>query len=104
MTKGEAKTVKITGYRVAVAEGASKHPGGVMILANPLTTCKKLGEIPKPPSPIDTCAMLLYPASEETYALRITGVYVPPAAEATAANWNPLWDLNIGLTARKVAT
>ena len=61
-----------------------------MILADTETTCRQLNKAPEPSYPIDACAILLYPTDEEAYALRITGIYVPPSAEATPARLDPV--------------
>ena len=54
-----------------------------MILATPQVSRKKLTTPPPLSSPIDACSCLVYPAHTENYQIRLTGIYLPPSAEAT---------------------
>ena len=53
-----------------------------------------LDKIPKPPLPIDVCSFILYPSKDAGYGIRVTGIYLPPSAEATPAMLSTLTKAN----------
>ena len=83
MLDEEAAAFTVRDYETVGKAGTSRHRGGVLILAHHTVSFKKLEKIPKPPRPIDICSFLLYPTHTEEWGIRITGIYIPPSAEAT---------------------
>ena len=79
----EMGAFQLPGYELIHKVGSNKQLGEVMIIATPHVSCKKLENVPPPKSPVDACSCLLYPAKTEEYSIRLTGLYVPPSAEAT---------------------
>ena len=61
-----------------------------MIIATPQLSCKKVEDGPTLPSPIDVCSCLVYPTHATGYTICLTGIYVPPSAEATPQMLMPL--------------
>ena len=56
--------------------------GGVTILAGPQVSCRRLTSPPLLPAPIDSCSCFVYPKHSEGHQIRLTGIYLPPSAEA----------------------
>ena len=54
-----------------------------MMLASPRGSCRNLEKIKFAPSPTDARSRIAFPTHSEAYQLRVTGLYVPPSAEAT---------------------
>ena len=79
----EVDALTIPKYQILDKMGNSKHKGGVMIMAKIGVACTVFKRVKKPPSPIDTCSVLLYPTGREDYVIQITGVYIPPSALIT---------------------
>ena len=79
----EVGKLVIPGYKVVDKAGSSRHKGGVMILVDGHTSVRKPKGLPKPEDAVDACTVLVYPASAEEFALRLTGLYLPPSAEVT---------------------
>ena len=75
--------IKIPHYSVLHREGRSRRKGGVFILAHEDVACRKLKTLIPLPRLIDGCSCMLYPTKDEQYPVRLTGLYVPPSAEAT---------------------
>ena len=82
----EADSILIPGYQIIDKIGDNKHRGGVLILAESTAHCVKQKNIPKPPRPIDACVVMLYPTGKEDYAIRITGIYIPPKLKQPRSN------------------
>ena len=82
----EVDALVIPKYRILDKMGNNKHKGGVLIMAKIGTACTVFHRAEKPPSPIGTCSILLYPTGQEDYAIQITGVYIPPSALITGEN------------------
>ena len=78
----EADALKIPHYSVLHREGHSRRKGGVLILAHENVACRKLETIIPLPRLVDGCSCMLYPTKDERYPIRVTGLYVPPSAEA----------------------
>ena len=78
----DAEALGFPVYTAARKMGRSRRKEGVLTLANNDISCRKLVGVPKSLPPIDACSCILYPTEEDTYQIRITGVYVPPSAEA----------------------
>ena len=76
-------TLQIPGYELVHKVGTSKQMGGVTVIATPKISCEKLENAPLPKSPKDAGSCLLYPTQTEKNQIRVTGLYVPPPAEAT---------------------
>ena len=51
--------LQIPGYDLIHEAGSNKQLGGVMIIAKPQVSCKKMESAPLPESPIDACSCLL---------------------------------------------
>ena len=79
----EADALVIPGYEVLHRDGHSRQKGGVLILVHENIACRKLTGLLPLPRPLDSCSCILYPTKEESYGIRLTGLYVPPSAEAT---------------------
>ena len=79
----EVDALAVPDYLILDKMGSSKHRGGVLILARATAPCRKFTQTTKPPETIDTCSIILYPTGIEDYAIQITGVYIPPSAQAT---------------------
>ena len=90
MLNEEMEALKIPGYEVIHKQGTNKQLGGVMIIAAPQMSCKKIEDGPTLPAPIDACSCLVYPTHETGYTICLTGIYVPPSAEATPQMLMPL--------------
>ena len=52
-------------------------------MANSSVSVRKMEDPFFPHNQIDACSLLLHPTHEENYAIQVTGVYIPPSAEAT---------------------
>ena len=80
LLKAEAKKKIIPGYVVADAAGIYTNKGGVMLLVSNLISWREvpaghtseMGDVC-----VGTC--LLYPTKDESNAIRLSGVYVPPS-------------------------
>ena len=92
LTEEEMNALVIPGYTIIDKSGNNVHKGGVMILVDANTKCKKLEVFQKPSEKIDACGAILYPTGDEGYQIRITGIYIPPSIEATAASLKNLVD------------
>ena len=82
MLDDEMDALQIPGYELVHKYGVSKFMGGVMILAGPQVNCRKLTSPPLLPAPIDSCSCIVYPKRCEEQQMRLTGIYLPPSAEA----------------------
>ena len=65
MLEAEMNALEIPGYEIIHKYGISKFLGGVMILAAPYVSCKKLTTPPLLPTPIDACSCLICPERGE---------------------------------------
>ena len=86
----DVDALTIPKYQILDKTGNNKHKGGVLIMAKIGAACKVFHRAEKPPSPVDTCSVLLYPTGQEDYAIQITGVYVPPSALVTGESLRTL--------------
>ena len=59
MLEEEMDALQIPGYDLIHEAGSNKQLGGVMIIAKPQVSCKKMESAPLPESPIDACSCLL---------------------------------------------
>ena len=92
LLNNEAAALNIEGYKVVAKWGTSKHKGGVLILVDDNTRCLEVRDVQRPKVNIDICSVLLYPAGEESYKIRVTEIYIPPSVEARAKDLEPLVD------------
>ena len=73
MIDEEVGQLQIPGYSGAHKDGKSKHRGGVMLLASPEISYRKLEKIQAPPSAVDACSCAIHPARTEDFQLWATG-------------------------------
>ena len=90
LTTEEMGALTFRGYTIEGKWGTNKQLGGVMIMVDEATKCRKLENISRPREPIDVCAILLLPTGNEDYQIRLTGIYIPPSAKATAVDLESL--------------
>ena len=84
----EANKLRIHGYVVAAVDRragreesnvVSERPrGGVLSLSKVGVDFKEIGDVIKPPQPINCCSILVYLNNPDCHAKRISGIYVPP--------------------------
>ena len=80
----ETKRLVIPGYTVDCKDCREDTAhGGVFIAVRQGVAHKVLPKVNRPLLPINACSMLVYPTGEEDYAIRITGVYLPPPPTVT---------------------
>ena len=93
LLKAEAKKKIFPGYVVADAAGIYTNKGGVLLLASTLISWR---EVPDRQTghmgDISACTCIIYPTKDESYAIRLSGVYVPPSAKADIEMMAPLTD------------
>ena len=80
----ETKRLVIPGYTMDCKDCREDTAhGGVFIAVKQGVAHKVLPMENRPLLPINACSMLVYPTGDEDYALRITGVYLPPPPTLT---------------------
>ena len=85
LLNSEAEDLQVPGYRVVHCDGCYTNKGGVLILARRRVSCRKLSGAPRPGGEVNACTCLVFPKQYEEEVVRLTGVYVPPSADATPA-------------------
>ena len=73
--------------------GKRTNKGGVLITAALGVACSKVKDLARPHKDIDACSCLLYPYHSVGEVVRISGVYIPPSADATPHMLRALTDL-----------
>ena len=83
----EAKDTVKPGCTVLEADGKYTHKGGVLIIADNAISSRPVPErLVTRKQEISVCSCLIYPKRSTTSVLRVTGVYIPPSADATPAH------------------
>ena len=84
LLKPDAMNTIIPGYTVLDADGKYTHKGGVMIIADNKISHRSIPEnLTRRGREISTCSCLIYPTHSVASVIRVTGVYIPPSADAT---------------------
>ena len=79
----EVENCRIPGYRFLHKDGRYANKGGVAIFLRSRVSGRKLPQAPKPEGDICACSCLIYTGPAADGAVRLTGLYVPPSADAT---------------------
>ena len=86
LLREEAKAKTIPGYTVVEADGKYTHKGGALIIVSHKISHRPVPEaLVRRKQEISACSCLIYPHHRYDVAVRLTGIYIPPSADATGA-------------------